>query len=213
MLKVLEIKKKMKKNLNRGDINLKNKKVTIKDIRESLYDANLDTEYREAMANSIMVLGYVSDSPLNLHFGTEKQKQEIQRVETMALDSNQISEIMHLMMYQMRNDFQYGRFKPVASKYLDISEKMKNANQKGKEENRVKEKIKCNIYGTFGTMIEIIGVVSKTLKENNMLDEPREMIERATKTYSYDEAFDIINEYVETIDRKENEEEEDEQFE
>ena len=192
---------------------MKNKKITIYDIRESLYDANLDTEYREAMANSIMILGYVSDSPLNLHFGTEKQKKEIERVESMALDSNQISEIIHLMMYQMRNDFQYGRFKPVALKYLDISEKMKNINPKEKEQHKAKEKIKCNIYGTFGAMIEIIGVVSKTLKENNMVDASREMIERVAKSYSYDEAFDIINEYVETIDRKENQKEEEEQFE
>lgn len=37
------------------------------------------------------------------------------------------------------------------------------------------------------------------------------MIERATKTYSYDEAFDIINEYVEIVEEKEDEE--DEEFE
>ena len=41
-------------------------KVTISDINESLYDANLDTEYREALANAMIELGYVSDTPLNL---------------------------------------------------------------------------------------------------------------------------------------------------
>ena len=105
---------------------MKNKVVTIKDIQESIYVAYLDTEYREALAHAIMTLGYVSDSPLNLHFGTEKQKEEIERVESMSLDSNQISEIIHLMMYEMRNDFQYGRFKPIALKFLNISENMKN---------------------------------------------------------------------------------------
>ena len=45
----------------------------------------------------------------------------------------------------------------------------------------------------------------------NLFNESREMIERATKTYSYDEAFDIINEYVEIVEEKEDEE--DEEFE
>lgn len=187
-----------------------NQVVTINDIREALYDANLDTEYREAMAHSIMNLGYVSDSPLNLHFGTPEQKKEIKEVEERPLDSNQISEIIHLMMYEMRDDFQYGKFKPVVSRFLNISEKMRNTNQENKKENRIKEKPKCNIYSALGTMDEIIGLVSKTLKENNMIDESREMIEKATRTYSYDEALDVINGYVEIIDRIEEKEEEEE---
>ena len=93
---------------------MKQQTVRINDIREELYDANLDTEYRESMAHSIMTLGYVSDSPLNLNFGTPEQQKEIEEFEQRKLDSNQISEIIHLMMYEMRNDFQYGKFKPVA---------------------------------------------------------------------------------------------------
>lgn len=187
-----------------------NQVVTISDIREATYDANLDTEYREAMAHALMNLGYVSDSPLNLSFGTPEQRKEIKEVEERPLNSNQISEIIHLMMYEMRNDFQYGRFKPVALEFLDISEKMKNMNVKNKKQNVTKEKPKCNIHDAFGTMIEIMGLASKTLKANNMIDESREMLERATKTYSYDEAFDVINEYVETIDRSKEQEEEEE---
>lgn len=114
------------------------------------------------------------------------------------------------MMYEMRNDFQYGRFKPVALEFLNISKEMKNENQKNKEVNNGKEKPKCNIHDAFGTMIEIMGLASKTLKEKNMIDESREMIEKATRTYSYDEALDVINEYVETIDRIEEQEEEEE---
>ena len=53
--------------------------------------------------------------------------------------------------------------------------------------------------------------VRKTLKDNKLFNESREMIERATTTYSYDEAFDIINEYVEIVEERENEE--DEEFE
>ena len=51
--------------------------IRISDIREDLYDANLDTEYREALAHSLMTLGYVSDTPLNLYYGTEEEKREL----------------------------------------------------------------------------------------------------------------------------------------
>lgn len=50
-------------------------KIKLSDIREATYDANLDTEYREALAHSLMGLGYVSDSPLNLSMGTQKEKE------------------------------------------------------------------------------------------------------------------------------------------
>ena len=177
-------------------------KIKLSDIREATYDANLDTEYREALAHSLMGLGYVSDSPLNLSMGTQKEK---------ALSSNQISEIIHLMMYEMRNDFQYGKFKPIALEFLNISEKMRKTEEKNKINNEIKEKPKCNIDNERGVMYDIICEVSKTLKDNKLFNESREMIERATTTYSYDEAFDIINEYVEIVEERENEE--DEEFE
>lgn len=186
------------------------KEVKITDIRNALYDAYLDTEYHEAMAHSLTSLEYISKSPIDLYYGTPKQKEEIKEFEEKALNSNEISEIIHLMMYEMRNDFQYGRFKPVALKFLNISEKMKNINQENKKDNITAEKPKCNIHDAFGNMLEIMGLASKTLKENNMVDESRRMIERATTSYSYDEALDIINEYVETIDRSKEQEEEEE---
>lgn len=163
-------------------------KIKLSDIREATYDANLDTEYREALAHSLMGLGYVSDSPLNLSMGTQKEKEEIERVERKALSSNQISEIIHLMMYEMRK-----------------------TEEKNKINNEIKEKPKCNIDNERGVMYDIICEVSKTLKDNKLFNESREMIERATTTYSYDEAFDIINEYVEIVEERENEE--DEEFE
>lgn len=176
-------------------------KITISDIRESLYDANLDTEYREALAHAMMELGYVSDSPLNLYLGTEKQKKELERVETKRLNNNEISEIIHLMMYEMRNDFQYGRFKPVADYYVNISKDIEVDNSK-----REYEKPICNV-DSFATMYELICSASKTLKQNNMNNESRKMIEKATLSYSYDDAFNIIEEYVELSKERENEEE------
>lgn len=180
--------------------------IRISDIREDLYDANLDTEYREALAHSLMTLGYVSDTPLNLYYGTEEEKRELEKVEKMSLDSNQISEIIHLMMYEMRNDFQYGRFKPVANKYIELSEEMRSEKSKSNTSQNEFQKVKCNIYGMV-FMPEILGEVSKILKQNNMYDEARSMIEKATLSYSYDESISAIEEYVELIKEREEEEE------
>lgn len=182
---------------------MKNKKqdVTVAKIRNSLYDADLDTEYREALAYSILVLGYLRDSTLKLTFGTENQR--IENFDTIPLNSNQISEIIHLMMYEMRNDFQYGTFKPIAREYLSIAEQMKKEElQNKKENNKIKDKKRpiCNISDTYGNMFKMLGEVSYKLKENNMYDESREMIERATLSYDYDEAFKIIEEYVEPVE-------------
>lgn len=124
--------------------------ITTSDIRDRLWDANLDTEYREALAHSMMLLNLVSDSPLNLSFGSQEQREEIEKVETTPLTSNQLSEIIHLMMYEMRNDFQYGRFKPVAEEYISISKNMKGQESKNKIQNHkmeIIEKPKCYIYG------------------------------------------------------------------
>ena len=59
-------------------------KIKLSDIREATYDAYLDTEYREALAHSLMGLGYVSDSPLNLAMGTQKEKEEIEKADILV---------------------------------------------------------------------------------------------------------------------------------
>lgn len=183
------------------------KEIRISDIREETYDARLDTEYREAIAESLMVLGYLSDSPLNLSLGTIEQRTEIEEFEAKVLDANQISEIIHLTMYEMRNDFQYGRFRPIANKYINISKEMQKQNAKVDTDKREKQKPICNIYEAHGDMLEMIGLASKTLKKNNMYDESRDMIEKATLSYSYEDAFNVIEEYVELSKERENEEE------
>ena len=68
------------------------KKVFISDIREDLYNAYLDTEYREALANSLRNLKILSDSPMNLHYGNEKEKRELEKVETTQSESTQPKE-------------------------------------------------------------------------------------------------------------------------
>lgn len=191
---------------------MKNKIVTINNIKESLYDANLDTEYREALASSMILLDYVSDSPLNLYFGSSEDRKKIKEVESKILTSDEISELIHLMMYKMRDDFQYVKFKPVAMEYLEIVNEMRKKNiinQNQKEKNKI-IKPQCKLDTPI--MFEMIGEVSKILKQNNMYKESTQMIERATLAYDYDGALNVLKEYVEIIE-KENMQYEEEEFE
>ena len=68
------------------------------------------------------------------------------------------------------------------------------------------EKPICRV-DSYATMYELICSASKTLKQNNMNKESREMIEKATLSYSYEDAFNVIEEYVELSKERENEEE------
>lgn len=97
-------------------------KITINDIEESLY--SLDTEYREALARALMDLNYVSDSPLNLSLGTEKQQQELQKVYETPLKAKQVKEIIRYISKEMKGDFQYGSFVNIASRYNSLADKM-----------------------------------------------------------------------------------------
>lgn len=98
------------------------KKITILDIEQSLYD--VDTEYREALAQALMDLKYISDSPLNLSFGNEKQQMELDRVYNKTLKPEQIKEIINYISKEMKGDFQYGRYKNIETYYLSLAEQM-----------------------------------------------------------------------------------------
>lgn len=99
-------------------------KVTIEDIEESLYD--LDTEYRESLAKALMYLNYLSNSPLMLSMGNEKQQQELKNVYERPLKSKEIKEIISYMSKDMKGDFQYGGFVGIASRYMNIANNMEN---------------------------------------------------------------------------------------
>ncbi len=72
------------------------------------------------------------------------------------------------------------------------------------------KKLECSLIGQNGNVFNLMGIASKTLKENDMADEAKEMCERITSSGSYDEALCIISEYVEitSIDEYEEETEE-----
>ena len=104
--------------------------VTIEDIEMSICDRDLDTEYREALAKSLVELKYISDTPLNLKFGTEKQQKELERVWKKPLKAKQITEIINNIMNEMKGDFQYGRFLKLASYYLDTAKELQKREEK-----------------------------------------------------------------------------------
>lgn len=105
-------------------------KITIEQIENDLFD--LDTEYREALAGSLMKLKYISDSPLNLQYGTVEQQKELSKVWNKSLSSKQIKEIIESMKKTMKNDFQYSEFEEIANYYLRVADQM-NKNKKSKE--------------------------------------------------------------------------------
>ena len=97
-------------------------RVTIEEINESLCD--LDTEYRESLAHCLVELKYLSDSPLQLYYGTEKQQKELKEVNQKPLNANQIKEIMNYISNEMKGDFQYGEFKSIAKMYINIAKEI-----------------------------------------------------------------------------------------
>ena len=63
-----------------------------------------------------------------------------------------------------------------------------------------KEKPKCALIGQDGNIFNLIGIASRTLKQNKLQEEAKEMVERVTNSNNYSEALNIIGEYVEITD-------------
>ena len=54
----------------------------------------------------------------------------------------------------------------------------------------------CKLIGEDGNIFNLMARASRTLRENNLSEEAKEMRERITSSGSYDEALCIIGEYV-----------------
>lgn len=64
-----------------------------------------------------------------------------------------------------------------------------------------KQKPKCALIGQDGNIFNLLGIASRTLKNNGMQEESKEIINRITSSAkSYHEALCIIGEYVEITD-------------
>ena len=67
-----------------------------------------------------------------------------------------------------------------------------------KDNDAPKEKVKpdCALIGEDGNIFNLMGIASRTLKNNGMADDAKEMCERIQASGSYYEALGIIGEYV-----------------
>lgn len=54
----------------------------------------------------------------------------------------------------------------------------------------------CPLIGQDGNVFNLVGIASRTLKDNGMATEAKEMSSRVFASGSYDEALSIIGEYV-----------------
>lgn len=81
------------------------------------------------------------------------------------------------------------------------------------EQNK-EEKLKpdCALIGCDSNMFNLMGIASRTLKQNGMADEAKEMCSRVTSSESYCEALNIIGEYVNITDGSEQSDDIDEDF-
>jgi hypothetical protein len=58
-------------------------------------------------------------------------------------------------------------------------------------------KPKCKLIGEDGNIFNLMGIASRTLKRVGLKKQAEEMVDRITKSKSYEEALGIIMEYVE----------------
>ena len=69
-----------------------------------------------------------------------------------------------------------------------------------------------SVFKSDGNVFSILGMASRTLKQNGMADEAKEMCSRVTSSGSYCEALNIIGEYVNISDVSEQSDDIDEDF-
>lgn len=80
------------------------------------------------------------------------------------------------------------------------------------EEQHQREKPDCKLIGEDGNIFNLMGIASRTLKQNGFKDEAKEMCSRVTSSGSYYEALSIIGEYVNITDGSEQSDDMDEDF-
>lgn len=171
-------------------------KATIKEIEERLY--SLDSVYLGELARALKELKYLSASPLQLQYGTEKQQKELKDFYEKTLEQKDIDKILKYVMDKTKGNNQFKTFKIIVSEYIS-------------NEFNIDKKIKpkCALIGKDGNIFNLMGIVSRTLKENGMREEATEMYDRVmTEAESYDEALIILQDYVEISSEEEMEEEE-----
>lgn len=75
------------------------------------------------------------------------------------------------------------------------------------------QKPNCPLIGADSNIFNILGIAKKTLRENGMRNQEKEIAERVYAAGSYDEALGIISEYVNPVSVEDIEESSDENME
>ncbi len=78
--------------------------------------------------------------------------------------------------------------------------------QEEAQEQSERQKPDCPLIGQDSNIFSVMGIASKTLKENGMKAEAKEMVDRVTSSSSYHEALAVISEYVNPVSIDEYEE-------
>ena len=85
------------------------------------------------------------------------------------------------------------------SDYVDIKLGGYRQNQ------QMQSKPDCPLIGEDGNIFNLMGIASRTLKENGMSEQAREMRQRITQCQSYDSALCIIADYVNITEKEQRE--------
>ena len=64
------------------------------------------------------------------------------------------------------------------------------------QQDALKQKPDCPLIGQDGNIVNLMGLASRTLRENGMKEQATQMCKRITASGSYDEALCVIGEYV-----------------
>ena len=138
-----------------------------------------------------------------------------------------ISESEYLSIHEIKKQTKY--LFNLSNKEINFKERNELVNM-GKDENlseteidlndeiieedkeQVREKPKCALIGEDGNIFNLMGIASRTLKNNGLREEAKEMCDRITSSGSYHEALGIIGEYVDICSKDELDEEYDEEM-
>lgn len=169
-------------------------KVTIEEIGERLN--SLDSIYYEELVGALKELKNLGKN--TLQYGAKDQRKALIDFYKTPLEQKDVDKIFKYVIDKMKDDYQLGAFKIIASEYIS-------------DESNIDKKVKpkCALIGEDGNIFHLMGMASRTLKRNGMSEEATEMCNRITGgAKSYDEALMILQDYVEITSKEELEEEE-----
>ena len=61
------------------------------------------------------------------------------------------------------------------------------------------EKPECKLVGEDGNIFSLMGLASRALKKAGLVEQAKEMTSKVTKCESYEDALNVIGEYVEVV--------------